>query len=76
MVILEVGHEPSMCLYSKEGILGCVRRRVASRLREVTALLYSAMVRPHLEHCIQFWAPKYKRNMDILRRVSSRGPLR
>ncbi|PKU42175.1 hypothetical protein llap_7520 [Limosa lapponica baueri] len=47
-------------------ILGCIKRSVASRLREEILSLYSALVRPHLEYCIQLWGPKSRKNMDLL----------
>ena len=47
-------------------ILGYLKRSVASRSREVILPLYSVLVRPHLEYCIQMWSPQYRRDMDLL----------
>lgn len=61
------------CAKKANGILGCIRKSITSRSREVILLLYSALARPHLESFVQFSAPQYMRGLELLERVLQRA---
>ena len=67
-----MGHQGSPAAKANS-LLGCVRKSIGGRWREVTLPLCSALVRPCLQCCARVWAPQDERDTGIVGRAPQ-GP--
>jgi len=62
---LTLSHQCALVAKKANSILGCMKKSVTSRSREVLLPVYSALGRPHLESCVQLWALWFKKDEEI-----------
>ena len=54
-------------------ILGMIRRNITYKEKSLIVPLYKAIVRPHLEYCIQAWSPYLRKDIDMLEKIQRRA---
>ena len=59
---MKVSEQCRIAAFKDNQVHGMIRRNITYKDKSLTVCLYNAIVRPHLEYCIQAWSP-YLRNM-------------
>ncbi|GAB0185381.1 hypothetical protein GRJ2_001003400 [Grus japonensis] len=63
---LNMSQQCALAAQKANHVLGCIKSSVTGGSGEVILPLHSALVRPHLEHCVQFSGFQHKKDLDLL----------
>ena len=70
---MKVSEQCGIAASKRNQILGLIRRTIMYKEKQLIVPLYKAIVRPHLEYCIQAWRPYRKKDIDKLERTQRRA---
>jgi len=70
---LNMSQQWALAARKANGILVSIRRGEASRDGEMIVPLYSVLMRPHWENCVQDWGPQHKKDAELLEQVHMRA---
>ena len=54
-------------------VLGMIRRNITYKDKSLIVPLHKAIVRPHLEYCIQAWSPYLRKDIDMFEKIQRRA---
>ena len=54
-------------------VLGMIRTNITYKEKSLIVPLYKAIVRPHLEYCIQAWGLYLRKDIDMLDKIQRRA---
>ena len=69
---MKVSEQRGIAASKGKQILGLIRRTITYKEKQLIVPLYKAIVRPHLECCIQAWRSYRKKDTDKLGRIQRR----
>jgi len=71
--MLNMSQECVLADRKARSILDYIRRGVVNRENEVIIPLYSALVRPHMEYCVQAWCSQYRKDTQLLEQTQRKA---
>ena len=69
---MKVSEQCRMAASKGNQVLGMIRRNITYKEKSLIIPLYKAIVRPHLEYCIQAWNPHLRKDVDMLEKIQRR----
>ena len=70
---MQVSEQCGIAASKGNHILGLIRKNITCKEKKLIIPLFKAIVRPHLEYCIQAWRPYCKKGIDTLERIQRRA---
>ena len=70
---MKVSEQCGIAASKSNQILGLIRRNITYKGKKLIIPLYNAIIRPHLEYCVQAWRPYCKKDIDTLERIQRRA---
>ena len=69
---MKVSEQCGIAASKEKHTVGLIRRTITYKDKQLIVPLYKAIVRPHLEYCIQAWRPYRKKDIYKLERIQRR----